>query len=40
MIAAQEHQTQVTLVLAMTPSFYADAPSLPRIVSARVKPAR
>jgi hypothetical protein len=27
--AAQEHRTQVTLVLAMTPSFYADAPSLP-----------
>jgi hypothetical protein len=27
--AAQAHDTQVTLVLAMTPSFYADAPSLP-----------
>jgi hypothetical protein len=26
---AQEHDTQVTLVLAMTPSFYASAPSLP-----------
>jgi hypothetical protein len=27
--AAQAHHTQVTLVLAMTPSFYAAAPSLP-----------
>jgi hypothetical protein len=26
---AQEHGTEVTLVLAMTPSFYASAPSLP-----------
>ena len=30
--AAQQHDTQVTLVLAMTPSFYGPAPTLPPTV--------
>ena len=35
--AAQAHHTQVTLVLAMTPSFYAEAPSLPPTDLARYR---